>query len=499
MEPADPHRGEPSAPNRCSTSSPVDTTRTYMTQSSTLSPTISSFHDLGLSPELLKAVESMGFTEPTPIQKQAIPAGLEGRDILGCAMTGSGKTAAFLLPILHRIQGGKPGVTKVLVLTPTRELAMQVDEERKELSKYNRTSGAAIFGGVGMAPQVRAFRNGVDILVATPGRLLDHFQHDYARLDGVEYLVLDEADRMLDMGFLPDIKRVLAHLPKNPDRQTLFFSATMPKPIVQLSRELLKDPVRVDVERKQAPATGIAQALYPVPARRKPDLLIELLRRDEIGNVIVFCRTKHRANRLFEKLEKAGIPATRMHGNRSQAQRTKALEGFRDGTYRVLAATDIVARGIDVEALDHVVNFDVPNVPDDYIHRVGRTARAGATGEAYTFVSPEEESEVRAIERAVGHAIDRRTLEGFDYAAREKERFEVPVGERVAAMREQRRKARERQKEKEGRSAAGGGGGGGGGNGRGGGRGGSGGGGGRGGRRGRGGSSGGGGGTGGRR
>ncbi|MEX2529994.1 MAG: DEAD/DEAH box helicase [Gemmatimonadota bacterium] len=426
-----------------------------MTQSSTTTSSTRTFRDLGLAPELLKAVESMGFTEPTPIQQQAIPAGLEGRDLLGCAMTGSGKTAAFLLPILQRIQGTKPGVTKVLVLTPTRELASQVDEERKALSKYNGVSGAAIFGGVGMGPQQQAFRKGVDILVATPGRLLDHFQYDYARLEGVEYLVLDEADRMLDMGFLPDIKRVLAHLPKNPARQTLFFSATMPRPIVQLSRELLKDPVRVDVERKQEPATGIAQALYPVPARRKPDLLIELLRRNEIGNVIAFCRTKHRANRLFEKLEKAGIPATRMHGNRSQAQRTKALEGFRDGTFRVLAATDIVARGIDVEALDHVVNFDVPNVPEDYIHRVGRTARAGATGEAYTFYSPEEESDIRAIERAVGRTIERRTLDGFDYTAAEKERFEVPVGERVAAMREQRRKGRERKVEKEARAGAG--------------------------------------------
>jgi len=462
-----------------------------MTNATAVPPSIHTFSDLDLSPELLKAVEDMGFTEPTPIQKQSIPAGLAGRDLLGCAMTGSGKTAAFLLPILQQIQGKKPGVTKVLIITPTRELAAQVDEERKALTKYTNITGASVFGGVAMGPQEKAFRKGVDILVATPGRLLDHFQYDYARLDGVEFLVLDEADRMLDMGFLPDIRRVLKHLPQKGPRQTLFFSATMPGPIVQLSRELLTNPVRVDVERKQAPATGITQAFYPVPQRRKPDLLIELLNRDEIGNVIVFCRTKHRANRLFEKLEKAGISATRMHGNRSQAQRTKALEGFRDGTYRVLAATDIVARGIDVEALDHVVNFDVPAQPEDYIHRVGRTARAGETGEAYTFVAPEEESEVRAIERAVGRAIERRKLEGFDYNAAEQERFEVPVGERVAAMREQRRKARDRQKEKESRgggssggSSSGGGGGGGGGarsggSGRGGGRGGS----GRGGRR----------------
>jgi len=428
-----------------------------MTKTTAASPLPDTFAGLGLAPDLLKAVEAMGFTAPTPIQQQAVPAGLQGRDLLGCAMTGSGKTAAFLLPILQQIQGKKPGVTKVLILTPTRELAAQVDEERKALSRFAKITGAAIFGGVGMGPQEQAFRKGVDILVATPGRLLDHFQYDYARLSGVEFLVLDEADRMLDMGFLPDIRRVLKHLPQGGPRQTLFFSATMPGPIVQLSRELLKNPVRVDVERKQAPATGITQALFPVPSRRKPDLLIELLRRDEIGNVIVFCRTKHRANRLFEKLEKAGVSATRMHGNRSQAQRTTALEGFRDGSYRVLCATDIVARGIDVEALDHVVNFDVPAQAEDYIHRVGRTARAGATGEAYTFVAPEEEAEVRAIERAVGHALERRILDGFDYSAPEQERFEVPVGERVAAMREQRRKARERQKEKEARASSSGG------------------------------------------
>ncbi len=416
-----------------------------------------SFESLGLSPELLRAVQDMGFTEPTPIQRQAVPPGLAGRDLLGCAMTGSGKTAAFLLPVLQRLSGKPRGTTRALVLTPTRELAAQVEEERRALSKYLKVSGAAIFGGVAMGPQEDALRRGVDVLVATPGRLLDHLQYDYATLDGIEVLILDEADRMLDMGFLPDIRRVLGQLPRGP-RQTLFFSATMPRPIVELSRELLKDPVRIDVERKQAPATGITQALWPVPAHLKPALLIELLNRDEIGNVIVFCRTKHRANRLFEKLEKAGIPAARIHGNRSQAQRTKALEGFRSGAFRVLCATDIVARGIDVEALDHVVNFDVPAQPEDYIHRVGRTARAGATGEAYTLVSPEEESEVRAIERAVGRSVPRRRLEGFDYSAQPADRFEVPVQERIAALREQRRKDRERKKAREERRQQGGGG-----------------------------------------
>ena len=423
-----------------------------MSSLSNRSPAVDTFQAMGLAPELLRALGDMGFTAPTPIQQQAVVPGIQGRDLLACAMTGSGKTVAFLLPLLERLRGGPRGVTRALVLTPTRELAAQVAAELEALTRHLPIRGAAIFGGVAIGPQERAFRRGVEVLVATPGRLLDHLQHDYASLDGVEVLVLDEADRMLDMGFLPDIRRVLAHLPKGP-RQTLFVSATMPPPIIQLARELLRDPVRIDVERRQAPATGITQALFPVPAHRKPALLVELLKRGEIGNVIAFCRTKHRANRLFEVLEKAGVSASRIHGNRSQAQRTKALEGFRDGRYRVLCATDIVARGIDVEALDHVVNFDVPAQAEDYIHRVGRTARAGATGEAYTFVSPEEEGDVRSIERAVGRKIERRTLEGFDYKAAAAERFEVPIGERIAAVREERRKARERQKVKEARRA----------------------------------------------
>lgn len=405
------------------------------------------FPSLGLHPDLLLALDGMGFTRPTPIQRDAIPPALEGRDVLACAMTGSGKTAAFLLPILERIRSKPRGTTRALVLTPTRELAAQIVEHLQGLVGRTGIRGAAVFGGVGMVPQEEAFRKGVDILVATPGRLLDHFQHDYARLAGLEVLVLDEADRMLDMGFLPDIRRVLRHLPKGP-RQTFFFSATMPPPIVELSRELLSKPATLNVERRQAPATGITQALFPVRSDLKVSLLVELLRRDEIGNVIVFCRTKHRANRLAEKLGKQGIEAARIHGNRSQKQRTEALEGFKDGRYRVLVATDIVARGIDVEALDHVVNFDVPAQPEDYIHRVGRTARAEATGEAYTLVSPEEESEVRAIERAVGRAIPRRTLEGFDYTVRVEERFEVPIGERIAEIRARKADERARAREK---------------------------------------------------
>jgi len=394
----------------------------------------------------------MGFTAPTPIQVQAIPPGLEGRDVLACAMTGSGKTAAFLLPILQRLQDRPRGATRALVLSPTRELAAQIVEHLNGLAKGTGIRGAAVFGGVGAGPQEQAFRKGVEILVATPGRLLDHFQYDYAKLDQLEVLVLDEADRMLDMGFIPDIRRILRHLPKRP-RQTFFFSATVPTPIAQMARELLTNPVALNLERKQAPAKGVSQALYPVRADLKVDLLTTLMDRGEIGNVIVFCRTKHRANRLAESLEARGVSVARIHGNRSQKQRIDALEGFREGRYQVLAATDIVARGIDVEALDHVVNFDVPAQVEDYIHRVGRTARAEATGEAYTLVSPEEEADVRAIERAIGHAIPRRTLEGFDYSAKVTERFEVPIGERIAAIRARKQEERARAKAKAERKA----------------------------------------------
>jgi ATP-dependent RNA helicase RhlE len=395
---------------------------------------VNSFNELGLNAELVRAVEELGFTRPTPVQAEAIPPALAGRDVLACAMTGSGKTAAFLLPILQRLKDKPTGRTRVLIISPTRELAAQTNEHLADLAKHTRIRGAAIFGGVGMKPQEDALRRGVDIIAATPGRLLDHMQYDYAKLADIEILVLDEADRMLDMGFLPDIKRVLRHLPAKA-RQTMLFSATMPAPILELSRTLLQNPERIAVERKQAPATGVTQTLYPVPSNLKVDLLIALLERNEIGNAIIFCRTKHRSNRLAEKLEKRGFEAARIHGNRSQNQRTEALAGFKSGRFRLLVATDIVARGIDVEALEHVVNFDVPNVPDDYIHRVGRTARADAIGDAYTFVSPEEENDMRAIERAVGRRIERRMLDGFDYSVKSSEKFEVPIGERIAEIR----------------------------------------------------------------
>jgi len=407
---------------------------------------LSNFSDFGLHPDLLRGIESLGFEQPTPIQEDAVPPAIEGRDVLACAMTGSGKTAAFLLPILQRLKDRPRGTTRALVLAPTRELAAQIVEHMEGLARFTDVKGAAVFGGVAMGPQEKAFRQGADVLVATPGRLLDHFQNDYAKLDGLEILVLDEADRMLDMGFLPDVRRVLKHLPKV--EQTLFFSATLPPPIIELAGEMLREPARLNVERKSAPATGITQAVYPVKEELKPYLLVELLRRGDIKNVLVFTRTKHRANRLAEFLERQGVSCDRIHGNRSQAQRTDALSRFKGGDLQVLVATDIAARGIDVEALSHVINFDVPNIPEDYIHRVGRTARAEMVGDAFTFVSEGEAAELHAIERAVGSRLPSRTVEGFDYDAQPAERFEIPLQERIAAIRARRAEERARAKEK---------------------------------------------------
>jgi ATP-dependent RNA helicase RhlE len=410
------------------------------------------FSSFGLHPDLLKGVKELGFSRPTPIQTDAIPPAVAGKDVLACAMTGSGKSAAFLLPILHRLIGKKRGTTRALILTPTRELAAQIDEHLRDLAVHTPLSGAAVYGGVGMGPQEHAFRSGVDVIVATPGRLLDHFQYGYAKLEGLEILVLDEADRMLDMGFLPDIRRVLSHLPTR--RQTLFFSATMPHAIVELSREMLKNPATISIERKSAPATGITQSVFPVPQELKITLLTELLKRGEIQNAIVFTRTKHRANRVFEQLEQNKVKVARIHGNRSQAQRTEALAGFKAGKFRILVATDIAARGIDVEALSHVVNFDVPEMPADYIHRVGRTARAEMTGDAVTFVAPDEEDDLRNIEKAISKRLPRVTLPDFDYKQRPTERLEIPIQERIAAIRARKAEDRVRAKAKAERKAS---------------------------------------------
>ncbi|HEY0306470.1 MAG TPA: DEAD/DEAH box helicase [Longimicrobiales bacterium] len=408
---------------------------------------VNGFNQFGLHTDLLKALNELNFQKPTQIQQDAIPHAMKGSDVLACAMTGSGKTAAFVLPVLERLRGKPRGSTRALIVTPTRELAAQIVEHFAALAKHTRLRAAAVYGGVGMKPQEDALRRGVDVVVATPGRLLDHIRQGTTNFKALEVLVLDEADRMLDMGFLPDIRRIMQALPATP-RQTLFFSATMPAPIVELSREILRTPVMLNVKRQSTPASGITQALYPVNGGLKTELLIELLRRDEIGNAIVFTRTKHRANRLFEKLERAGISANRIHGNRSQAQRTEALAGFKDGTYRVLVATDIVARGIDVTLLDHVINFDVPHTPEDYIHRIGRTARAEATGDAFTFVSHEEEKEIRDIEKVLGKKVERRKLKDFDYNATGQEKLEIPLAERIAAIRERKRGERVRAAER---------------------------------------------------
>jgi ATP-dependent RNA helicase RhlE len=384
----------------------------------------------------------MGFVRPTSIQAATIPGALEGRDVLASAETGSGKTAAFLLPILHNIIGKSRGSTRALVLVPTRELAAQVLADMQDLAVHTPVTGAAVFGGVGPGPQEHAFRSGVDVIVATPGRLLDHLRRPYAKLDRIEHLVLDEADRMLDMGFLPEIRKILRFVPAR--RQTLFFSATMPPPIRELTRDMLRNPLNVRQERATVTPAGITQAVYPVPQELKSALLVALLRRGDIDQVLVFTRTKHRANRLADFLTRAGVHAGRIHGNRSQAQRTQALEAFKNGRVPVLVATDIAARGIDVDALGHVINFDVPLVPEDYIHRVGRTGRAEATGEAFTFVSPEERGELAAIERAVGRKLPAVTLPDFDYTARPQARLEIPVAERMAEHRARRGQAHSR-------------------------------------------------------
>jgi len=351
-----------------------------------------------------------------------------------------------VLPILHHLIDKPRGKTRALIVTPTRELAAQILTALDSMAVHTPITAAAIYGGVGMAPQEHAMRAGVDVLVATPGRLLDHLSQSYASLKNIEFLVLDEADRMLDMGFLPDIKRILKLVPAR--RQTLLFSATMPPPIAALTREMLHNPLMIDLGRRSLPAVGITQAVYPVKQDLKNDLLLALLDRGEMTQALVFTRTKHRANRLAEQLVKRGIKAERIHGNRSQGQRTAALAGFKNGHYKVLVATDIAARGIDIEALGHVVNFDVPQAPDDYIHRVGRTARAGEVGDAFTFVAPDEQNDLRAIEKAIGKRLPQITIPDFDYNARPEGRLEIPIGERIAAIRGRKAEERARSKAK---------------------------------------------------
>ncbi len=372
-----------------------------------------SFQSFGLHADLLKALQQYGYEVPTPIQAQALPIALSGRDLIGCAQTGTGKTAAFALPILNKLHHTSSSKTRALILTPTRELAVQVNEVFAALAKRSKLYTAAIYGGVGIPPQERALRLGTDIIVATPGRLLDHLKRGVGNLNGIEFFVLDEADRMLDMGFLPDVKRIIARLPKQ--RQTMMFSATMPKEILALTHEILQKPEMIQVGRQSQPVAGVKQAVYPVPQRLKMDLLLKLLYRQEMKSVLIFTRTKVRTERLARQLEGYGFDTGRLHGDRTQGQRIAALEGFRSGQFRILVATDIAARGIDIEGISHVVNYDVPVTPEDYVHRIGRTARAQAIGEALTLMAHEEESFLYAIQRLTKSDIPRHQLADFDY------------------------------------------------------------------------------------
>lgn len=391
--------------------------------SSSPSAEATGFDAFALSPSVRRGVDGLGFTEPTPIQVQTIPAALEGRDILGLAQTGTGKTAAFALPLLERLNRNRRRGPRALILAPTRELALQITAEINALAKFAGVTTVTVIGGVSQGPQVRGLRARPDIVVACPGRLLDLMQQGEARLDAVEMLVLDEADQMFDMGFLPSIRRILAALPAK--RQNLLFSATMPDEVRNLTRDLLSNPAVVELSHTR-PAATIEHALYPVASDRKVELLRHLLGGDDFSSAIVFLRTKHRAKRLAEQLSGLGHAAVALQGNMSQAQRERAMQGFRDGRFDVLVATDIAARGIDVAGISHVINFDVPNTPEAYTHRIGRTGRAERLGKAYTFVSHEDGGAVRDIERKLGSAIPRRSLPAFQ-SARLHESAAAPV------------------------------------------------------------------------
>ncbi|MDP2232611.1 MAG: DEAD/DEAH box helicase [Actinomycetota bacterium] len=384
-----------------------------------------SFDNLGLEPRLLQAVADMGYAHPTPIQTDSIPLVLDGRDVVGCAQTGTGKTAAFVLPLLQRLPT-KPGAPRALVVTPTRELALQIEQVATVVSRQTRHRVAVVYGGVGYEPQVKALRRGVDLVVATPGRLLDLHGRGDIDLSRIEILVLDEADRMLDMGFWPDVRRIITLLPEK--RQNLLFSATMSSDVLRVIGSTLHDPAHVSVAHSGTPVEAVEQSVYPVGGQQKTELLVKLIQERRLDRVLVFTRTKHRADRVAKLLDKSGIRGAAIHGNRSQAQRQQALEGFKKGRFRVLVATDVVARGIDIDDISHVINYDIPNSPEDYVHRIGRTARAGKTGIAITLLAPEEHEALRDIETKIGSVIESTDLVGFDYSHARI----VPNPERVA-------------------------------------------------------------------
>jgi len=386
-------------------------TETIEAEQATESET-TSFDNLGLSAEVLRAVRDAGYTTPTPIQAQAIPLVLKGRDVMGLAQTGTGKTAAFTLPIVDRLIDG-PRRTRALVLTPTRELCVQVEESVHKYAKHSELAVVSVYGGVPLEPQQKMLRAGVDIVVATPGRLIDHLERQNVVFDDLEVLVLDEADRMLDMGFAPQINRIVSDVPKY--RQTLLFSATMPPEVEALARKYLRKPIVVQVGRRSQAASTVTHAVYPVPRDRKSALLSQLLREAALDSVLVFTRTKHGADRVVRHLEREGIEATAMHADKTQPQRTKALQDFKSGKVRVLVATDIAQRGLDISDITHVVNYDVPQQAEDYVHRIGRTGRAEKEGDAFTFMSPDEIAMVRSIERVIGQPIPRISVPGFDF------------------------------------------------------------------------------------
>ncbi len=371
------------------------------------------FSKLGLHPSLVQAVRDMRYAEPTPVQAEAIPAVLAGRDLIATAQTGTGKTAAFLLPILHQLLGKPHNITQALVLTPTRELAQQIDDVLLALAYHTPLRGGIVVGGTAMGPQEKALRAGVELVVATPGRLLDHMRQNQPRFDQIQILVLDEADRMLDMGFLPDIKRIVARLPAR--KQTLLFSATMPPVIARLASEILRDPLMVQIGRRSAPAVGITQAVYPVAEHLKPALLRHLLRNTEMPSVLVFTRTKQGAKRMARGIAADGFKVGELHSNLTQPQRNRAMEAFRQGDTQILVATNIAARGLDVDHITHVISVDVPTVPEDYVHRIGRTGRMDAEGDAFVLVAPPEEKLLAKIERQIGQRLPRVTLPDFDY------------------------------------------------------------------------------------
>jgi ATP-dependent RNA helicase RhlE len=377
------------------------------------------FIELGLGPNLAKAVREAGYTEPTPIQNRGIPAVLSGRDVIGIAQTGTGKTAAFVLPILQLLHSGPPPRGKrprVLILAPTRELCVQIADNVKKYGKHLRISSVSIYGGVGEQPQIQALRAGAQIIIATPGRLIDLMQQKHADLSSIEIAVLDEADRMLDMGFLPPIRQIMRALPG--ERQTLLFSATLSKEIEGLTSEFQSKPLVVEVGKRANPAETVTQHVYEVPKSRKLPLLVHLLKDETLDSVLVFSRTKHGADKIARRLTQSGINTATLHANRSQNQRLQALRGFKTGEVRVLVATDIAARGIDVEGISHVINFDFPPQPEDYVHRIGRTGRAKAIGDAISFVSQEDQAALRSLERFISRGIPRKKAADFDYSER---------------------------------------------------------------------------------